>query len=72
MPPWKWVVFVTWLFFAGFTIAFVGTSFGEGEPAAGLRGGLLFGFVTIVGAVGVWRVFHAGRRRRGEGVADDS
>lgn len=73
MPPWKWALFLIWLFFAGFTIAFAGTSFGEGEPTAGLRGGLLFGLVTIIGGVGVWRVLVAGGRSPGEGrLAGDS
>jgi len=34
MPPWKWVLILLWVLLAGFTIAFVGTSFGEGEPVA--------------------------------------
>ena len=56
MPLWKWVLFLLWIVLAGFTIAFVGTSFGEGEPMAGTRGGLLFGLVTIIAGVGLWRI----------------
>jgi len=56
MPVWKWVLFLFWILLAGFTIAFVGTSFGEGEPVAATRGGLLFGLITIISGVGVWRV----------------
>ncbi len=56
----KWVLFLGWLLLAGFTIAFVGTSFGEGEPVAAQRGGLLFGLVTVVSGVGILRVLRAG------------
>jgi hypothetical protein len=66
MPPWKWALFLLWLAFGGFTLAFVGTSFGEGEPTAGLRGGLLFGLITVIGGVGLRRVLLAGRSA-GEG-----
>jgi hypothetical protein len=57
---WKWVLFVLWLILAGFTIAFVGTSYGEGESVAGTRGGLLFGLMTIIAGVGLWRVLASG------------
>jgi hypothetical protein len=60
VPVWKWVLFFLWLFLAGFTIAFVGTSFGEGEPVAAARGGLLFGLMTMIAGVGLWRVLLAG------------
>ncbi len=60
MPIWKWALFLVWLSLAGFTIAFVGTSFGEGEPVAGTKGGLLFGLVTIISGVGLWRVLLTG------------
>ena len=61
MPVWKWALFATWVLFAGFTIAFVGTSLGEGEPTAAARGGLLFGLISVIGGAGVWRAFLAGR-----------
>ena len=60
MPVWKWVLFLLWVALAGFTIAFVGTSFGEGEPVAATRGGLLFGLLTIIAGVGLWRVLMVG------------
>jgi len=66
MPIWKWVLFLLWIALAGFTIAFVGTSFGEGEPVAGIRGGLLFGLITIIAGVGFWRVLMAGSGAGGE------
>jgi len=61
---WKWALFLLWLLLAGFSIAFVGTSFGEGEPVAAQRGGLLFGLITIISGVGVWRLL---RSRGGSG-----
>lgn len=60
MPAWKWVLFFLWVGMAGFTIAFVGTSFGEGEPVAAARGGLLFGLIVIISGVGLWRVLLTG------------
>lgn len=71
MKPWKWVLFVLWLSLAGFTIAFVGTSFGEGEPVAGTRGGLLFGLVTILFGGGLIRVLFSGTGRGGEDVVSE-
>ncbi|MFC1575340.1 dehalogenase [Gemmatimonadota bacterium] len=56
MPVWKWALFLAWVLVAGFTIAFVGTSFGEGEAVAAQRGGLLFGLITVISGVGVWRL----------------
>lgn len=60
MPVWKWALFLLWIALAGFTIAFVGTSFGEGEPVAATRGGLLFGLLSIISGVGMWRVLLRG------------
>ncbi len=60
MTAWKWALFLAWVLFAGFTIAFVGTSFGEGEPTAAIQGGLLFGLIAVIGGVGVWRVLLTG------------
>lgn len=54
---WKWLALGVWMLFAGFTIAFIGTSFGENEPTAAVRGGLLFGIVVIIAAVGLWRLW---------------
>jgi hypothetical protein len=72
MSPWKWGLFLLWLAFAGFTLAFVGTSFGEGEPTAGARGGLFFGLLTVISGVGVWRVLLAGRSAGAGDLAGDA
>lgn len=61
MTWWKWVLFGLWVVLAGVTIAFVGTSIGENETVAAFRGGILFGVITIVSAVGLWRLLHTGR-----------
>jgi hypothetical protein len=61
---WKWLAFGLWVSFAGFTIAFVGTSFGEGEPTAAVRGGILFGGVVILSGVGLWRLWMIGATHR--------
>lgn len=62
LSPLKWIFFLLWLLLAGFTIAFVGTSFGEGEPVAAQRGGLLFGMVSIIAGVGLFRWLASQRR----------
>ena len=62
LPWWKWLAFGVWDLLAGFTIAFVGTSFGEGEPTAAMRGGLLFGLVSVIAAVGLWRLWMIGTK----------
>ncbi len=56
MPFWKWLLLGIWIVLFGFTLAFVGTSLGEGEPTAALFGGIIFGLITIVSAVGLWRI----------------
>ena len=56
MPLWKWIFFIIWIIIFGFTIAFITTSFGENEPTAAIRGGILFGIITIVTGVGLWRL----------------
>jgi hypothetical protein len=72
MQVWKWALLLAWLGFAGFTVAFVGTSFGEGEPVAGARGGLFFGLVAIIAGVGLWRFLLAGAGSGGEDAASEA
>ena len=62
-PWWKWAAVLLWVLLVGFTIAFVGTSLGEGEPTAAVRGGLLFGFLSVLSGVAVWRVLLIGTER---------
>ncbi|MDT8436232.1 MAG: hypothetical protein RRA92_05695 [Gemmatimonadota bacterium] len=69
LPAWKWAVFLLWLGFAAFTIAFVGTSFGEGEPTAATRGGLLFGTAAVIGGAAAWRLLMRGREPGGRHTA---
>jgi hypothetical protein len=54
MPWWKWILVLLWILFLGFTTAFIGTSLGEREPIAALRGGFLFGILTMVTGVCLW------------------
>ena len=67
MTFWKWLLVVLWILTTGFTIAFVGTSLGEGEPTAALRGGIMFGVVAIIMGVAFWRIIR-GQRRRAEKI----
>lgn len=68
----KWILFVLWIGLAGFAIAFVGTSFGEGESVAAIRGGLLFGLISVIAGVGVWRVIIRGAGGGGREIAQGS
>ena len=61
MTFWKWLLVGLWILTAGFTIAFVGTSLGEGEPTAALRGGIIFGVVTVIMGVAFWRIIRGPR-----------
>jgi drug/metabolite transporter (DMT)-like permease len=56
MPLWKWALFVLWILVLGFTIAFVGTNIGEKEMTAAKLGGLVFGLLSVVTGVGLWRL----------------
>jgi hypothetical protein len=56
MPWWKWIVTALWFCLAGFTVAMVGTSLGEGESRAALMGGIIFGVLTVITGVAFWRL----------------
>ena len=56
MPFWKWILSIFWLFAFGFVIAFIGTSIGENEMTAAIKGGVIFGLCVIVTGVGLWRL----------------
>ena len=62
MPAWKWFLLVVWLVLLGFTLAFVGTSLGEREVNAAVKGGILFGIIVVVSGVGLWRLLLIGRQ----------
>lgn len=69
MPFWKWVIFAAWLFYVGFSIAFVGTSVGENEPDAAMKGGIIFGIIAVLSGIVVWRLIRIGKGSRGKEVA---
>ena len=60
MRWWKWAAFLMWILFTGFAIAFVGTSLGENEASAAVRGGIFFGIIAVLSGVGVWRIVMIG------------
>lgn len=72
MHWWKWAAFVVWVLFAGFTIAFVGTSFGENEASAAVRGGIFFGIVAVLSGVGVWRIVIIGTKSSDQGTITEA
>jgi hypothetical protein len=49
-----------WLTLFGFTFTFIGTSLGENEVGAAVKGGILFGTVAVVSGFGVWRLVKIG------------
>ena len=55
---WKWFLFGIWIILAGFTIAFIFTSLGEGEPTAAVKGGIIFSLITTISGVGIWRLIN--------------
>ncbi len=61
MTFWKWLLVGLWILTACFASAFVGTSLGEGEPTAALRGGIIFGVTTIIMGVAFWRIIRGPR-----------
>ncbi|MFQ6038434.1 MAG: hypothetical protein ACE5LV_07440 [Candidatus Aminicenantales bacterium] len=63
MPFWKWMLAGLWAVFFGFMIAFVGTSFGEKEVRAALLGGAIFGVLTVITGVGLWRLLMLGKKK---------
>jgi len=60
----KWILFLGWVLFFGFSIAFVGTSIGEGEKTAATIGGLVFGTISLITGVGIWRILKIGTRKK--------
>ena len=62
MPFWKWMMLGIWILLFGFSIAFVGTNLGEKEPKAALLGGIVFGLITIISGVGLWRILLIGKK----------
>ena len=58
MNWWKWLLWGFWILLTGFTIAFIFTSLGEGEPTAALKGGILFSLITIIYSAGTWRLIN--------------
>ena len=62
MPFWKWPAFVIWIVLFGFTVAFIGTSIGENEFNAAIKGGILFGLITVISGAGLWRLIKIGTR----------
>ena len=64
MNWWKWLSFLIWVALFGFTIAFIFTSLGENETIAATKGGIIFTIITIISAVGLWRLLHIGRNKQ--------
>jgi len=56
MPWWKWSFLIVWIYYCGFTIAFIFTNIGENELTAAFRGGIFFSLIAIVSAVGLYRL----------------
>ena len=51
----KWLIVFLWIFIFVFTIAFITTSIGENEITAAFKGGIVFGIITVLTGVTIWR-----------------
>ncbi len=56
MPFWKWPVLIVWVAFLGISIAYVGTSIGEGESSAAFFGAVSASVIASISGVVVWRL----------------
>lgn len=56
MPWWKWLLISGWVVFVGMSIAYVGTSLGEGEAHAARMGALFAGVLAVISAVILGRI----------------
>ena len=52
----KWILVIAWMVFVGASLAFVGTSLGEGESRAAIMGALFAGVMALVSGAALWRV----------------
>ncbi len=56
MPFWKWPAIIAWVTFVAISIAFVGTSIGEGESNAAFFGAVSAAVIASISGVVVWRL----------------
>ncbi len=56
MPFWKWPAIIVWVVFLGISIAYVGTSIGEGERIAAFFGAISATVIASISGVVVWRL----------------
>ncbi len=56
MSFWKWPMVVVWVLFLGVSIAYVGTSIGEGEMDAAFLGAICGAVMASISGVVVWRL----------------
>ena len=56
MPFWKWPVVIVWVLFLAVSIAYIGTSIGEGEMNAAFFGAIFAAVIASISGVVVWRL----------------
>jgi len=56
MPFWKWPMVIVWVLFLAISIAYVGTSIGEGEMDAAFFGAIFAAVIASISGVVVWRL----------------
>ena len=61
-----------WMLLFGFTLAFVGTSLGEGEVQAAVKGGIMFAVVVVISGAALGRLIMVGRQAGDEPAPEDS
>lgn len=62
MTWWKWALAGLWYLLLNGTVALAFTFVGENETGAGVRSLLLFGIITVILGVGLWRLLWLGRQ----------
>ena len=60
---WKWTLLILWILLFEFSIAFVTTSIGENETIAAWKGFMVFGFISVITGVGLWRILMSGKSK---------
>ncbi len=61
---WKWTLSVFWIIAFLLVFGFIGTTIGEGEPGATLRGGAALLALLVVSGIVLFRLFFGGAKSK--------
>jgi len=65
LKVWHWVCFAIWYLGLVFTVAFISSSFLEGEPRAAAMAALIFGGILVILAIVFYRLVLAKQKKVG-------